>query len=242
MFVDSAELTESDTVVEVGPGKGSITKLLLEKAGRVIAVEKDDNLYILLQSKFADEIAVGKLILVHGDILEFKPAEYRLTQGAYKVIGSIPYYITGIFIRTFMTIDPQPQSVSLIVQKEVAQRIVAKDGKESMLSISVKVFGTPRYVSSIKAREFSPKPKVDSAILTITDMSHDFFNGMSEEKFFTVMKKGFSSKRKKLIGNLSALYRKDVLEKFFAEVGISLDVRAEKVSYDQWGKLVKKII
>lgn len=237
-LVNSAEIKSNDVVVEVGPGKGVITKILLGRAGHVIAVEKDDTLYKFLIDKFKNEIESGKLELIHGDILEFNPEEYKSKDG-YILIGSIPYYITGIFIKTFLADKFQPKTIALIIQKEVAKRIVARDGKESILSISVKVYGNSSYVKTIKAREFSPKPKVDSAIFTIKDIAHSFFNEISEELFFKIVKQGYKSKRKKLVGNLSALFPKDMLVEVFQKANILPNVRAENLSVDDWGRLVR---
>lgn len=237
-LVDSAGIERGDVVVEVGPGKGVITKILLKKTGHVISVEKDDDLYKSLVGKFKSEIESGKLELIHGDILEFNPEEYKSKDG-YILIGSIPYYITGIFIRTFLANKFQPKTIALIIQKEVAQRIVARDGKESILSISVKAFGIPKYIKMVKAREFSPKPKVDSAVFTIKDISRSFFKDISEDFFFKVVKEGYKSKRKKLIGNLSTLLPKEKLIKLFDNAKISPDVRAENLSKDDWGNIVR---
>ena len=199
-IVREAKVTSADTILEVGPGKGVLTEVLLESAGRVIAVEKDDRLIPLLQKKFSKEIASGELKLVHADILKF--TKYELQAMSYKLVANIPYYITGQLIRTVLGWKKRPETMVLMLQKEVATRIVARDGKESLLSLAVKVYGTPRYAGTVKRKFFRPEPKVDSAILVIENISYNFFKTVDEQKFFDLLHRGFKSKRKILAGNL----------------------------------------
>jgi 16S rRNA (adenine1518-N6/adenine1519-N6)-dimethyltransferase len=199
---EAGGVNEKDIILEIGPGKGALTEKLLEKAGVVIAVEKDIDLFNFLQEKFRGEIKSGKLILIKDDILDFNPATYYLLPTTYKVIANIPYNITGAIIKKFLSCNEQPQTMVLLVQKEVAERIVARDGKESILSLSVKAYGTPKYIMKVGKRFFSPEPKVDSAILLINNISKNFFDKISEEAFFEIIKAGFAHKRKVLIANL----------------------------------------
>ncbi|MBL7045309.1 MAG: ribosomal RNA small subunit methyltransferase A [Parcubacteria group bacterium] len=259
-IVETANLNKEDIVLEVGPGKGVLTKALLEKAGKVIAVEKDDELITYLKEEFKDEIKDEKLILVHGDILTFdfksllKVAplsaslrEERPFPEIFKIVANIPYYITGEFLRKTLSSDIQPTQMVLLVQKEVAERI-AKSKKESILSLSVKVYGEPKYIQTVKAGSFSPAPKVDSAILSIENISKDFFlntevrprcSGLDLEKcFFKVIKTGFAHKRKLLINNLSVLKSKEVLQKAFSKANIGDMARAEDLALEQWKQLV----
>ena len=145
-IIEAASLSTQDTVLEIGPGKGFLTEELLKKAGRVIAIEKDNRLIEHLQEKFAEEVENKKLVIVHGDVLDFNIAQCELKSKKYTLVANIPYYITGQILRMFLESDLQPQKMILMVQKEVAQRIVARDNKESILSISVKAYGAPRYV------------------------------------------------------------------------------------------------
>src|SRR3990172_2215572 len=158
-IVVAAQITPDDVVLEIGPGKGFLTEGLLQKAKKVIAVEKDERMVEYLKDKFREEIRNGKLELIHQDILSFDISRFTL-------VANIPYYITGEILRTFLSGDLQPQRMVLMVQKEVAERIVARPssrragtGKESILSMSVKVYGTPCYIQKVPARYFSPKPK-----------------------------------------------------------------------------------
>ncbi len=174
-IVRAGGLSLGDVVLEIGPGKGALTEKILETGAKVIAVEKDQELIPVLEEKFAEYVTKGSLVLVHEDVLEFNPLSYKLKAGSFKLIGNIPYYITGAIIRKFLESDPQPTSMTLLVQKEVAERIVARDGKESILSISVKAYGTPHYIDKVPKRYFTPEPKVDSAIIHIDNISKDRF-------------------------------------------------------------------
>ncbi len=237
-LVEAAAIGPNDVVVEVGPGTGMVTRILLERALKVIAVEKDATLVPRLREECAAHVAQGTLSVVEDDILHFDPAAYGLGAGEYSIVGSLPYYITGIFFRTMLSLARQPSRIAIIIQKEVAERMVAKDGKESILSISVKCYGNPRYIATIKAGAFYPRPKVDSAIILVEGISRDFFAGFSEEEFFRIVKAAFASKRKKMLGNLTILFPRAELEVAFQMAGISPDARAEDISVEAWKKLV----
>ncbi len=227
-IVQAASLSPADVVVEIGPGKGILTEALLKKAGRVIAVEKDDRLVGYLEEKFSNEIKSERLKLAHGDILEFDPTLYGLSTGHYVLVGNIPYYITGLIFRKFLEGDTRPSRIVLTVQKEVAERIVARDGKESVLSVSVKIFGRPKLVKKISASSFSPKPKVDSAVLLVEKISSPFKSSAESKKFFEVLKKGFAHKRKLLKRNLG------VENEELLACGINPAARPEELGTEKW--------
>src|SRR3990167_6163537 len=146
-IVEAGNISAEDTVLEVGPGEGVLTELLLKQAGKVIAVEKDDRLIPVLEQKFAAEIASGEFELIHADILEFSIFNFQFSKKPYKIVANLPYYITGQFLRKFLQgTECPPHTMVLLLQKEVARRIVASDKKESILSISVKAYGTPKYI------------------------------------------------------------------------------------------------
>lgn len=237
-IVEAGEIKRGDVVLEIGPGKGALTKKLLEYAGMVIAVEKDRELFELLKIKFEKEVKANTLILVCEDILKFEITNYKLflrqDLKSYKIIANIPYNITGAILKKFLTDEHQPEHMVLMVQNEVAKRIVARDKKESVLSISVKAYGEPRLVMKVPARYFSPAPKVDSAVIAISGISRKMFEEkkVSEEKFWEIVKLGFAHKRKKLSGNLKSM---DFTKK---EAFTPLrDKRAEDLSLDDWIKL-----
>lgn len=231
-MVSAANVKESDSVLEIGPGKGVLTEALLSTGAKVFAVEKDEALAETLKEKFEEEIKSGALKLVEGDILTAAPA-YWSGGGAYKIVANIPYYITGEFLKKFLSAKNQPESMTLLVQKEVAERI-ARSKKESILSLSVKAYGTPRYVQTVRAREFSPPPKIDSAILHIGNISKDFFADMNEEKFFELVKAGFIHKRKLLARNLESITRMENITQAFVACSISEKARAEDLALASW--------
>lgn len=237
-MLTAADVKSSDTVLEIGPGKGVLTRALLKTGANVVAVETDEDMLKVLNETFAIEINSKQLILVHADILSVSVNRY--ISGEYKIVANIPYYITGVVIKKFLTSPTQPTGMTLLLQKEVAERI-AKSKKETVLSLSVKAYGPPRYVATVPARYFNPPPKVDSAILHIAHISKTFFENFSEERFFKVVKAGFSSKRKKLINNLSAFGSKEKLEKVLKGVGLHENLRAEDVSLEEWQKLVQTL-
>jgi 16S rRNA (adenine1518-N6/adenine1519-N6)-dimethyltransferase len=250
-IISAGELSSSDTVLEIGPGMGALTRELLNTGARVVAVEKDDELYEFLKKEFSSEILSDQLSLVREDILNFIPESAGLESGQWKLIANIPYNITGAILKKFLSLDNQPERMVLLVQREVAKRIVAEDEKESILSISVKAYGKPRYVEMVKAGSFSPPPKVDSAIISIEEISKDFFKhgrlastggeGFPEEVFFEILRTGFSSKRKKLSSNLSKLYPKENVSQVFAKLGLDENLRAEDVDIHLWHKISSKL-
>ena len=246
-IVRAAKVTGGDVVVEVGPGKGILTAALLKKAPRVIAVEKDDRLIPHLNEKFKEEIKNKNLTLVHGDILKLKIESLKLKTGSYKVVANIPYYITGQLLRFFLEHKNKPSSITILVQKEVGQRIVARParagggGKESILSISVKLFGQPRYVRKVNASVFSPKPKVDSAILNIENIRPPFKTKAEEGHFFKILKTGFAHKRKILAGNLRGLFGGETTSSAFDACHINEKTRAENLSLPDWKCLAPRL-
>jgi len=238
-IIAAAELSPADTVLEIGPGKGTLTELLLENAGRIIAVEKDRELIAYLREKFAEAISAGKLILIEDDILNFEFERYALRVARCAVVANIPYNITGAILRKFLSAKNQPEEMILLVQKEVAERIVARDKKESILSISVKAYGAPKYVAKVPARDFSPAPKVDSAIISIKNISRANFKDTDEKFFFELVRSGFAHKRKILIKNLEAVVVPEKLRRSWSTLGLSPKIRAEDMALSGWLSLSK---
>lgn len=253
-IVRVSEITEADTVLEIGPGKGVLTESLLTKAGRVVAIEKDTRMIPILAEKFQKEISEGRFVLVCDDIINldlekiFSPiksvglADLKFKNGNYKVVANIPYYITGQIIEQFLTSNIQPSLMTLLVQKEVALRITAKDKKESILSLSVKVFGEPKYIQTVQSRYFSPEPKVDSAVITIKNISKNNFSEVGEKEFFEVIKLAFGKKRKMVIGNLSEKFNRTEIEAIFEKLNINKKSRAEDIGLAEWILITKSII
>lgn len=229
-LADAARVTSGTRVLEVGPGKGALTAELLARGARVLAVEKDPAFAAILREQFADALASGALTLIDGDIRDHTP-DALMGHAPYVVAANIPYYITGELIRTFLTAAHQPTAIALLVQKEVAERI-ARSKKESILSLSVKVYGEPRYITTVSRGNFSPPPTVDSAILAITDISRKNFASASEERFFEIVKAGFAQKRKTLAGNLTRALG--------TSLGVPPNIRAEDVPLATWRMLAER--
>ncbi len=215
-IVEAAELSDSDYVVEVGPGKGVLTHELIERAGHVTAIELDHRLIPELSK-------IEGLDLIHGNALDFQPPEEP-----YKVVANIPYYITSPLISHFLEAKVRPTKMVLLVQKEVAEKICAEPGDMNVLSIHVQVFGKPRIVCNVKASAFDPAPKVDSAVIVIDVYEKPLVEDY--KKFFGVVHRAFSGKRKKLSNTLRDLKPRLI------ELGFQ-DLRPERLSVDDWKKL-----
>jgi 16S rRNA (adenine1518-N6/adenine1519-N6)-dimethyltransferase len=239
-LVAAAEILPNDTVLEIGPGTGALTRELLKTGARIVAIEKDERLVERLRSEFGTEIKKGTLTLVPGDVRDLDLKETRL--GEYVLAANIPYYITGEIIRQFLSADLQPRTIALLIQKEVAERILARDGKESILSISVKAYGTPEIAAKVAKGNFNPPPSVDSAILVVRNISKEFFSGFDEEFFFRVVRAGFASKRKFLASNLAKVFGRGLAEKALAASSLSEKIRAEDVSLEQWNKITTHLL
>jgi len=223
----TAKLSPDAVVFEIGPGTGMLTRELLKLAGKVIALEADKELFEKLCADFANEIAAGKLELIHGDIRAF---DIEALPKGYALVANIPYYLTGEIFKMFLTAKNQPRSLTLLVQKEVAERI-ARAKKESILSLSVKAYGEPKYEFTVKRGAFRPAPKVDSAVLTVRNISRKNFKTQKEEElFFKLLHAGFAHKRKFVRSNLVevGLPQGDIPEK----------ARAEDIKLEQWLELV----
>lgn len=236
----AAPVSAESTVLEIGPGTGMLTRELLKRAKKVIAIEADHELYEKLQNDFSEEIASGRLELIRGDIRTYLPKK-----GKYHVVANIPYYITGEILKMFLTTKRQPASMTLLVQKEVAERVVGnpersrgtRDAKGSILSLSVKAYGTPRYAFTVKRGAFIPAPSVDSAVLTISGISRKHFASPEEEsRFFDLIRAGFAHKRKYVRSNLAHLVNNSAFE----DAKISEKARAEDLALSQWLALSRR--
>jgi 16S rRNA (adenine1518-N6/adenine1519-N6)-dimethyltransferase len=235
---EAAGIVKGDTVLEIGPGKGMLTRELLALGARVIAIEKDPAMVEAMRDNFKAEIGSGALTLIEGDIRDVS-TDFLEKKRVYKVAANIPYYITGELIRMFLSAKHQPQSLAFLVQKEVAER-VARAKKESILSLSVKAYGAPKYVRTVAKGNFNPPPSVDSAILAVRDISRKNFKAISEDMFFKTVKAGFAQKRKTLGGNLKKAFGERALDALTA-CSIGPNARAEDVSLEKWLTLSKAL-
>ena len=264
-IVEAADLKPDDVVIEVGPGAGTLTERLVGKVKKVIAVELDRELAELLVNKFSNinyqvssndqlnnssinklndhwnlKLDHSELEIVQNDILQLNIPDL-VGDKPYKVVANIPYYITSKIINAFLTTQNKPESIVLLVQKEVAERICAKPGDLSILSLSVQIFGSPEITSIVKANSFFPAPKVDSAILRISKI-HDWDLAVPESDLFRLIKVCFASKRKTLLNNLSAGFQLDkpTIESIIEKTGLNLKARAQDLSLDNWVKLCQE--
>ncbi len=242
-IVAAANITAGDLIVEVGPGTGALTEALLEaciKVGngaRLIAIEKDARLIAPLKEKFADALNAGTFTLHEDDVLTLKSEVLTPDQRPYKIIANIPYYITGAFFRKFLAEEKhKPSDIVVMVQKEVADRIMAHDGKESLLSISVKAYGTPTYVRTVVRGNFNPMPDVDSAVIAIHSIHSPWHDAASDDFFWRILHAGFAHKRKQLLGNLlsAGIGEKNNLEAWLSRAHIAPTARAEDLSIQDW--------
>lgn len=232
--------THDDVVLEIGPGEGILTKELIKVSKKVIAVEKDELLVQKLHLTFSPEIHSGKLEVVSADVRDIAPEALGLRDNGYVLAANIPYYITGELLRKFLETGSQPRTIAFLMQKEVADRILSK--KESILSISIKVYGIPRVAAKVSRGNFTPPPSVDSSILIIGNISKKNFSHFSEGDFFKILRAGFSSKRKLLAGNLSSLFSKERIIEVFSKLSIDAKTRAEDLDTSQWISLVKALV
>jgi 16S rRNA (adenine1518-N6/adenine1519-N6)-dimethyltransferase len=238
---DAAEVQKGDTVLEIGPGTGALTRELLARGATVVAIEADERAIEVLEGTLATEIESKQLILHHGDARELDVDALGLTDHTYKVVANIPYYLSGLLFRTILESNNQPNTLVFLIQKELAERI-ARDKKESLLSLSVKAFGNPTYVTTVKRGNFTPPPKVDSAILAISEFNSEKFTDIPAAVLFEILHLGFGSKRKQLQGNLSKKYKKEAIFLALSELDLSETVRAEDVPLKKWLKLTKTLI
>ncbi len=221
-MVIAGEISKKDVVLEIGPGLGSLTEVLAKKAKKIIAVEKDNDLIPILKEKFA---GTKNIEIIHGDILKIYN---KILPAKYKIVANIPYYLTSHFLRLFLSqAKSKPSLMVLMIQKEVAERIM---GGESLLSLSVKAYGNPKIVRKVSKNLFSPPPKVDSAVIKISDISDKWFRSrkINEEKFFEILRSAFQQKRKML---RHSLRKYKIPEKYGNK-------RPEELNLDNWAEII----
>lgn len=274
-IVSVSFIERNDYIIEIGPGKGALTAEILKecrlKNAKLIAIEKDFELINTLEEKFVDYLN-KEFYLINDDILNIdikkivdnnidnntndsitntksiQPATNSNVNSnkniSIKIIANIPYYITGAIIRKFVD-DGELQSMTLLIQKEVAERIVCKDNKESILSLAIKSYGETKYIMKVEAKYFTPVPKVDSAIIYIKKYKDSIFIDKKEkELYFDLIKTGLQFKRKTLLNNLKELtknYNLDIIS-IFTKLEIKENIRGEDLEFIKWIMLTREIL
>jgi len=244
-IVTAADLTAEDIVLEIGPGPGTLTRLLVERVRRVLVVEIDPNMIGLLQEVLGD---ARNLEIIQGDILALSAEDLadrlHLAGGeTYKVVANLPYYITSAVLRHLLEASPQPSCLIVTVQEEVARRIVARPGDMSILAVSVQLYGIPRIVARIPAGAFYPAPKVDSAVLRV-DLAEGPTVAVDDTVwFFAVVRAGFSARRKQLHNVLAhaLAMNGDMVRRALLRCDIEPSRRAQTLSLDEWARLSQEL-
>ncbi len=243
-IVAAADIMSDDVVVEVGPGQGVLTELLAQTADTVIAIELDDRLIPILEEKFKNDDHVH---IVHGDILHMNLSEilheHIGDEGVYKVVANIPYYITAPIIRLFLEHKNSPQTLILMVQKEVAERLCAHPGNMSVLAIAAQYYANVSYMFTVPREDFDPVPAVDSAVVRLRVHDHVYAD-IDIKNFFRVVRIGFSARRKTLVNNLANglhMQKNDVVQ-VLRDIGISENARAQEISLEAWERLTHALV
>jgi 16S rRNA (adenine1518-N6/adenine1519-N6)-dimethyltransferase len=234
-IADSADVRREDTVLEIGPGLGTLTSELLRRAEKVIAVEFDSELARKLPGQFPGK----NLEVIESDILSFDLSS--LPRG-YKVAANVPYYITSKIVQLLMTAENKPSIAVLLVQKEVAERLAARPGDMSILAISAQLFADVTLGEVVPAELFTPPPKVDSQVVILRTREKPYVDPTLKKDFFRFVKAGFSAKRKKLRSSLAGGLgmSKQAIESLLLGAGISPDARAEDLTLDDWLRLSQR--
>lgn len=236
-IADAAELKATDTVLEIGPGLGTLTSQILRHADTVVAVEFDSELARKLPGQFPGK----NLTVVNEDILHF---DLESLPVGYKVVANVPYYITSKIIERLMTATNKPSIAVLLVQKEVAQRIAARPGDMSILAVSAQIFAEASLGVMVPKRFFTPPPKVDSQVIVLKMRSEPLVPAEDERALFRVVKAGFRAKRKKLRSSISAglSITKPAAEELLRHANIDPEVRAEDLSIEDWLRLARDAV
>lgn len=238
-IVEAAEISQDEVVMEVGPGLGFLTEKLAEVAKKVVTVELDDKLFGLLDVRLREQ-GLANIEAINMNVLDFNIEEWEHKKN-YKIVANLPYNITSVFLRKFLSAKSQPHSFVLMLQKEVAERIAARPGKMSLLAVSVQFYADAEIVMKVGREKFWPAPEVDSAVIKITTRKNIDKN-IDEKSFFRLVKFGFSSKRKMLKNNLASglhLSQDEVVEKI-KKAGFGEKVRAQELSVNDWVGLLKE--
>lgn len=237
-MIQAADISKEDTILEIGPGTGILTRGLALHAKNVLAIEKDEALAQALRNSLAKE-GIKNVEIVEGDILKWKlPTEQK-----YKIVANIPYYLTSRLFRILLEAKNPPKTIVFTIQKEVAERIMASHPRMNLLGLSVQAYGRPELIKAVPAECFSPKPKIDSAIIRVSDISERFFREqeISPEAFFSLPKHAFTLKRKIILNAIGKSIPKETREFALKAAGIASARRPETLTLIEWAKLAKEL-
>ena len=230
----SINLSPNDTVLEIGPGLGAITLEMAKIAKTIVCVEKDQEMVAALNQKLKEE-NIKNVEIINEDILKlFSNDKLNVKVKKYKIVANIPYYLTSVLIRNLLEIKNPPEDIFLMIQKEVGERICAKPGNMSILSIAVQHYANPKVLFTVPKGCFLPSPKIDSVFIRITPKGVD-----KNDEFFKLIKAGFSHPRKQLIGNLYSQLKidKEIIKNWLEDNNLKPGERAEVLSLPQWDSL-----
>ena len=243
-MVKTAKISKADTVLEAGPGFGFLTLELIQSSGKVIAVELEEKLFKNLKNL---ESLNKNLVIIHQDVLRYKIETLK----HYKIVANLPYGISSAFLKKFLTAENKPQSITLLLQREVAERICAAAKAMSLLSVSVQLYSCPKIIKTISQKSFYPPPKVESAIIHLdritgfpyTEMFSGLTERQAEKRYWQVVRAGFCSKRKTLENNLANSFHlpKNKANQALLGAGLNPAARAQELSLDDWLKLTFKL-
>lgn len=234
---EAASIEKDDTVLEIGPGLGTLTAQLIKRKAQVVAVEYDQDLAKTLPTRVQSPL----LKVIHHDILTF---DLSALPAGYKVVANIPYYITSKITQVLLTAPNKPAVAALLVQKEVAERMAAHPGNMSILGVATQYYAEAKLGLVVPAALFTPPPKVDSQIISLIIRKAPLYPDIPEKKFFQVVKAGFGERRKKLRSSLGGGLRlsKDSVDALLKESGLGPDARAQELSLDDWANLTRCVL
>ncbi len=235
-IIEKSEVTKNDTVLEIGPGLGTLTKHLIKSAKRVLAVELDEDMCDVLQSRFNDE----NLEIINEDILKLDLNEYTKKYGSLKVVANLPYYITTPIIMKLLESEYDISSITVMVQKEVGERIcsTSQDRENSSITISINYYAKPKIIIDVPKENFLPSPEVDSCVIKLDVLDKPPVDVKDREKFFKIIKSAFSQRRKTILNSLSSGgYEKPHVLEVLNKLGLDEKLRAEDLDINDYANI-----
>ncbi len=236
----AAQISKNDYVLEIGPGQGILTQPLIQAGARVLAIEKDSRLVEYLKTHIQNpnfKVIQGDIRYIYLDIIQKQ-------SNSFKIVANIPYYLTSFLLRMILENNPKPELCVLLIQQEVAERLIAKNNKESVLSLFVQYYAEVLYIKKVPRQAFNPVPQVDSAIIKIIPKKDIIPNKEFTDKLFKIIKVGFISPRKYVLSNLKNGFTqdKDKFTQIFHDLNISMQARAEDIGLETWKQITLRIL